>query len=239
MNGSFPAYLGPRPLAPAFERALAEGTDAAWEAVCREVGPRVWAFPLLTPAACALLLAEIDRRVARRAAEGRDGGAPSSMHGYGVVLAELGMDDLLVDLRTRWLAPLAARHFADVGGDGVDGHHGFLAEYGAGADEWLGFHVDASAVTLNLCLGERFSGSEIYFRGLRCDLHRQDSARPDEKLELDHEVGTALLHAGRHRHGVHPIRSGRRRNLILWMQSGSTRDGACPCAPWCGSYSPP
>ena len=51
-----------------------------------------------------------------------------------VVLGELGMGELLRELRTRWIAPLMAREFAEVGGDDTDGEHGFLAEYGRDHD---------------------------------------------------------------------------------------------------------
>lgn len=35
----------------------------------------------------------------------------------------------------------------------------------------VGFHVDDSEVTLNVCLGKQFSGGELFFRGVRCDKH--------------------------------------------------------------------
>lgn len=31
--------------------------------------------------------------------------------------------------------------------------------------------MDDSEVTLNVCLGNQFSGGELYFRGVRCDNH--------------------------------------------------------------------
>jgi hypothetical protein len=50
-----------------------------------------------------------------------------------------------------------------------------------------------------------------------------------------------VLHAGAHRHGVELLESGRRRNLILWLQSSAWRAeraaAAEPCPPWCGSSS--
>lgn len=36
---------------------------------------------------------------------------------------------------------------------------------------FLGFHVDDSEVTLNVCLGKQFSGGELFFRGVRCERH--------------------------------------------------------------------
>lgn len=35
----------------------------------------------------------------------------------------------------------------------------------------VGFHVDDSEVTLNVCLSRQFSGGELFFRGMRCDKH--------------------------------------------------------------------
>ncbi len=228
--------LGPEPFAPELLRALeAEPADAG--SLLAEVGPRVFAFPLLRERACARLLAEVDRRHADARAAGATRATPNSMHGYGAVLGELGLGALLQSLREQLVAPLAALHYADVGGTELDGEYGFLAEYGgADADDDLGFHVDDSAVTLNLCLGESFSGSELYFRGLRCDEHRQTGSTPNETIEFEHVVGTAILHAGRHRHGVHSILRGRRRNLILWCQSAAAKEAARSCRPWCGAH---
>lgn len=36
---------------------------------------------------------------------------------------------------------------------------------------YLGFHVDDSEVTLNVCLGKQFTGGELFFRGVRCEKH--------------------------------------------------------------------
>ena len=222
--------LGPEALARPLVEALrgAEGPD-----LLAEEGPGVWSLPLLTKRGCEALLAEIDRREAASPAGERP---PNSMHRYGAVLGELGLGELLRELRTQLVAPLAAERFADVGGAELDGEYGFLAEYGGeDGDDELGFHVDDSAVTLNLCLGERFSGSELYFRGLRCDEHRQTRPTPNEVFEFEHEAGTAILHAGRHRHGVHPLLRGRRRNLILWCQAAPAKAAAQRCQPWCGA----
>lgn len=43
----------------------------------------------------------------------------------------------------------------------------------------VGFHVDDSEVTLNVCLGKQFSGGELYFRGIRCDKHVNSGSRPE------------------------------------------------------------
>lgn len=232
MVHELPQYLRQDPLDAAVRDALLSGRVDDFHSASEEPGPGIFAFPLLTRSACTDLLAEVDRRTVELTSS--ESAGPNSMHDYGETLATLGMDDLSRVLRNMF-TPIATRLFADCGGSEIDGEHAFLAEYGAEFDDALGFHVDDSAVTLNVCLGENFSGAEIYFRGMRCDLHRQTSATPTESFELEHEVGTALLHAGRHRHGVHPIRRGRRRNLILWMQSSSAKRRAQACQSWCGA----
>ena len=45
-----------------------------------------------------------------------------------------------------------------MGGASLDSHHGFIVEYAVGKDASLDFHVDASDVTLNVCLGKEFTG---------------------------------------------------------------------------------
>lgn len=44
---------------------------------------------------------------------------------------------------------------------------------------FVGFHVDDSEVTLNVCLGKQFSGGELFFRGVRCDKHVNSSSQPE------------------------------------------------------------
>ncbi|CAF1031831.1 unnamed protein product [Adineta steineri] len=53
----------------------------------------------------------------------------------------------------------------------LDSHHGFVVEYAMDKDRKLDFHVDDSAVTLNLCLGTEFTDGQLYFGGVRCSSH--------------------------------------------------------------------
>lgn len=199
------------------------------------LAPGVLLLPLLTPAACERVLAEVTER--RAALPFRR--PPSSMHDHGVMLDALGMGGLVDQLAER-LAPELGAHFPLLGGAHLDHHHSYLVEYARDLDEDLGFHVDDSEVTLNLCLGESFSGAELVLLGARCDLHRQTPVSDAEVIEIEHEPGVAVLHAGRQRHRVDPIRRGVRRNLIAWLRSSryraETEEAGPACAPWCGLH---
>ncbi|MDG1049437.1 MAG: hypothetical protein P8M11_12955 [Planctomycetota bacterium] len=199
------------------------------------LAPGVLLLPVLTPAACRRLLEEIS---ARREALGVRR-PPSSMHDHGVMTGSIGMDGLVDQVREHLSAEISA-HFPLQGGEAIDHHHSYLVEYGRGLDEDLGFHVDDSEVTVNLCLGEEFSGAELLLLGARCDVHRQSPVTESEVIEIEHQPGQAVIHAGRQRHRVDPIQRGVRRNLIAWLRSSSYRaaqEGQVPsCHPWCGLY---
>ena len=44
------------------------------------------------------------------------------------------------------------------------------------------------------------------------------------KVSYHHQVGSALIHLGKHIHGAHPIRKGSRSNLILWCRASQELD---------------
>lgn len=120
----------------------------------------------------------------------------------------------------RYVEPLSrVAGFDDVGGNCLATHHAFVVAYAIGKDVDLSFHVDSSDVTLNVCLGKKFNGGELFFRGVRCSAHQNTPARPFELFTYKHRPGRALLHRGRHRHGAHAIRDGERFNLILWCRA--------------------
>ncbi len=156
------------------------------------------------------------------------------MNRYGAALADLGYGEAERELLASVVRPLAADCFPDLNGE-LASSYGFTVAYGPTQDQALGFHVDDSDLTLNVCLGDTFSGGELYFRGCRCALHREDDFTPEEAFSWAHTPGLALLHRGGHRHGVHPIGAGVRRNLILWCGSPVRRrdDPGQPCPAWC------
>ena len=165
------------------------------------------------------------------------------MHEHGLELDKLGLGSLLDGLLHR-IRPLASEHLVSFGGAALDQRYGYLVHYGPGGDHDLGFHLDDSEVTLNLCLEQAGSGAELVMMGERCDLHRQQSPLPGEELEIEHEPGVAIVHLGVHRHRVEPIRRGHRRNLILWCKNSTLRTrpngrDPVPHGPWCPGTSGP
>lgn len=203
----------------------------------QEVDREVFVTPCLTTDAAARLLLEVDRRLAEKASRT----SPNSMHDHGAMLSGLGLVGVVDDLLdgVPGLRALLKERFGEVGGAAIDHHHSYMVDYGREGDEDLGFHVDDSEVTLNLCLGETFSGAELVMMGRRCDLHRQTPVIAHQEVEILHEPGFLVVHAGRHRHRVDPIRRGRRRNLIAWLRSSSyrgaegNRQDQAECPAWC------
>ncbi len=86
----------------------------------------------------------------------------------------------------------------------------------------MGFHYDESEITLNVCLGKKFSGGSLYFSGLL-----EDPKTHNENFEYFHTPGKSLLHIGKHRHGANNIESGERVNLIVWFRRCSEEHCSC------------
>jgi hypothetical protein len=164
---------------------------------------------------------------------------PNTLNDHGRPLEGEGVDGLGRLVVEELLEPLRRAHFADVCPWPLDAEYAYLIEYGDHGDLDLPLHVDASHLTLNLCLGDWFEGGELVFEGLRCEGHRELPPAPEEVLPLDHAPGRAFVHLGAHRHRVAPVTIGRRRNLIVWARHEAAAErlgGNGPCEPWCGLH---
>ncbi|XP_077243992.1 2-oxoglutarate and iron-dependent oxygenase domain-containing protein CP2-like [Tasmannia lanceolata] len=209
---------------PSFINAITSNSEESLRNIISEPSPGVYTFAMLQPSFCELLLSEVDNferwvreskfRIMR----------PNTMNKYGAVLDDFGLETMLDKLMAEFVCPISKVFFPEVGGSTLDSHHGFVVEYGKDRDVELGFHVDDSEVTLNVCLGKQFSGGELFFRGIRCDKHVNSEIQPEEILDYSHVPGQAVLHRGRHRHGARPTTTGHRINLLLWCRSSIFRE---------------
>lgn len=225
-------------LDPALRAALDDPDPDAIAALITHLGGDLYTVPMLTEDACARLCEDLDGLEAWAEAHDVALERPNSMNHYGVVLDDVGYREALGELVMRVVRPLTRALFADFGAATLDHHHGFVVEYALDGDLDLGFHVDDSEVTVNLCLGERFEGGELYFAGTHCMRHCDAPIAPEAYREVEHAPGVALLHSGAHRHGATPLQAGVRRNLILWCRSSAWRraHSRFVCAPWCASW---
>ncbi|KAK4767645.1 hypothetical protein SAY86_015395 [Trapa natans] len=209
---------------PSFLKAINDNTEESFRSIMSEPSPGIFTFEMFQPRFCELILSEVENfekwvnevkfRIMR----------PNTMNKYGAVLDDFGFETMLDKLMEGFVRPISKVFFPEVGGSSLDSHHGFIVEYGKDRDVELGFHVDDSEVTLNVCLGKQFSGGELFFRGTRCDKHVNTGSQPEEIFDYVHVPGRAVLHRGRHRHGARATTAGHRINLLLWCRSSIFRE---------------
>lgn len=209
---------------PSFINAIKENTKEGFRNIMSEPSPGVYTFAVLQPGFCGQLLAEVENFEKWVNAAKFKTMKPNTMNKFGAVLDDFGLDAMLQKFMEEFISPISRVFYPEVGGSTLDSHHGFVVEYGSDKDIELGFHVDDSEVTLNVCLGKEFSGGELFFRGVRCDKHVNSETQPEEALDYSHIPGQAVLHRGRHRHGARPTTSGHRINLLLWCRSSVFRE---------------
>lgn len=165
---------------------------------------------------------------------------PNTMNKHGAVVDDFGLETMLNKLMEGYVQPIFKVFFEEYGGLTLDSHHAFVVEYGRDKDLDLGFHVDDSELTLNICLGKQFSGGELFFRGTRCEKHVNTGSQSEESFDYSHVPGRAILHRGRHRHGARATTSGHRMSLLLWCRSSAYREMKKyldDFSSWCGECS--
>ncbi|KAK1372822.1 2-oxoglutarate and Fe(II)-dependent oxygenase superfamily protein [Heracleum sosnowskyi] len=223
---------------PSFLNAITENTEEGFRNIISEPSPGILTFDMLQPDFCKLLLDEVGN-IENWLHETRFRiMPPNTMNAYGAVLDDFGLETMLAKLMEDFILPMSTIFFPEVGGATLDSHHGYIVEYGKDRDDHLDLHVDDSEVTLNVCLGEQFSGGELFFCGVRCDKHINVESEPGEIVTYSHVPGRAVLHRGRHRHGALSTTSGHRVNLLLWCQSSifrQLRKYEKEAPSWCGA----
>ncbi|KAJ4973948.1 hypothetical protein NE237_007122 [Protea cynaroides] len=210
--------------APSFIKAVSGNTEESLRSIISEPSPGIYTFEMLQPSFCELLLSEVENFEKWVNETKIKIMHPNSMTSYGAVLDDFGLETMLDKLMEDFICPISRVFFPEVGGFTLDSHHGFVVHYGKDWAVDLGLHVDDSEVTLNVCLGNQFSGGEQYFGGIRCDKHMNTRIEPEETLDYSQVPGKAVLYHGHHRHGARATTAGHRINLILWCRSSVFRE---------------
>ncbi|TYA71389.1 2OG-Fe(II) oxygenase [Seonamhaeicola marinus] len=112
------------------------------------------------------------------------------------------------DIMNRYMRPIARLLLGTYGYDNQT--FGFSIQYNPDKDKDLKPHTDASAATLNININlpdEEFTGSQVDF---------YDKAT-GKTVQTIFEPGKAMIHRGNVPHATHPITSGQRSNLVVWL----------------------
>jgi len=183
-------------LRPRVSRALR--TKDLLAPLIEEPAEGVFTFDLFHRAYCADLLREVEKHTPKE--------PPNSMNRYGLVLDEAGMGSICRTLLTKVVGPLVRRVYPRLGP--LKNYHGFIVSYDPKKQGSLDLHRDDSIVTLNVCLGRKFTGGRLVFR-------YDDNGIA---TKIDHRIGRAVLHLGEQLHEAQSIKTGTRSNLILWCR---------------------
>jgi len=135
---------------------------------------------------------------------------------YGIMLDERSEGHLAApnfqafynDIMNRYMRPVARLLLGTYGYDTQT--FGFSIQYNPDKDIDLNAHTDASAATLNININlpdEKFTGSQV-------DFYDKVSGKTVQTI---FEPGKAFIHAGNVPHATHPITSGQRSNLVVWL----------------------
>lgn len=112
------------------------------------------------------------------------------------------------DIMDRFMRPIARLLLGTYGYDNQT--FGFSIQYNPDKDKDLHAHTDASSATLNININlpdENFTGSQV-------DFHDKTSGKTVQTI---FESGKAIIHRGNVPHATHPIISGQRSNLVVWL----------------------
>lgn len=112
------------------------------------------------------------------------------------------------DIMDRYMRPVARLLLGTYGYDNQT--FGFSIQYDPDKDKDLRPHTDASAATLNININlpdEKFTGSQV-------DFHDKTTKKTVQTI---FEPGKAIIHHGSVPHATHPITTGQRSNLVVWL----------------------
>jgi len=189
------------------------------EGLLEELRPGIWSFPVFSMAFCDAFESELGHF----RASGLPRSAPNTMNRHGVIMSELGFEDLLDPLVFEYVNVLASR-LLPAFTEFLDSYRGFTVFYEAtqDGDKGLAMHYDNAEVTLNVNIGGTWQGGHVAYYGLAT------SKEESPPFEVPLRKGYGVFHAGLELHKALPITSGTRHNLILWCRSSGIRNDMCP-----------
>ena len=123
-------------------------------------------------------------------------------------LAAPNFQAFYTDMMDRYMRPIARLLLGTYGYDNQT--FGFSIQYNPDKDKDLHAHTDASSATLNININlpdEEFLGSQV-------DFHDKTTGK---MVQTIFEPGKAIIHRGNVPHATHPITSGQRSNLVVWL----------------------
>lgn len=123
-------------------------------------------------------------------------------------LAAPTFQDFYNDIMNRYMRPIARLLLGTYGYDSQT--FGFSIQYNPDKDRDLHAHTDASSATLNININlpdEKFTGSQV-------DFYDKSTGKT---VQTVFEPGKAMIHKGSVPHATHPITSGQRSNLVVWL----------------------
>ncbi|XP_063682725.1 2-oxoglutarate and iron-dependent oxygenase domain-containing protein 2-like [Bolinopsis microptera] len=182
------------------------------------IGAEIYTIRAFTPQFCSQLVEELDNFNEKILQRSR----PNTMNTSGVIVEEFGLLDFVNQAISNLLSPISSVIFPEWYGSGTDSHKSFSLRYELGKDTELAYHYDNAEITFNFCLGNKFSGAEVYFT------HMTSEEDKEEYYEADHVPGVVMFHRARQMHGTLPLLSGSRYNLLTWLRSSSVRNKMCP-----------
>ena len=190
----------------------------------------VYSFPLLSADFCSKLQGYV-RAVAKMLQQ--ESKEYSHLHSTIRDLDTIGLGWLNDILFHVILKPISSHLFqeSEMMGRDLDWRQGYIAAYSASPSEAkprqrLVPHTDDSEVTMNVCIGDDFTGGNLHFKGLR----GTPRGGIDLVGEYKPQIGRAIVHAGRHFHEVSVVTAGDRFAYIMWSRSwNGVRASTCPC----------
>ncbi|GFS16975.1 2-oxoglutarate and iron-dependent oxygenase domain-containing protein 2 [Elysia marginata] len=185
-------------------------------------GQQVYSFPIFTEEFCKHLSEELENF--KQSTKERS--LPNTMNFEGVSLDEMGLSyTLLTALIKAYLQPITKLLFPDWGGGAIDSFKSFAVHYEADKYPSLSKHFDNAEISLSICLNSNFTGGELQLEQM---LGQEEADLDMEPVVVQQKVGQCIMHRSRQFHFAHPITSGVRTNMIVWMRSSSIRNEMCP-----------